>query len=125
LSLAEKTYRAPSIPQQETEEASPLTGKSGTSISELDREPKAKEKSPASPSASTKAKTEEEYGFAHPAASRPQQTVWLPRDTLGIAEEEVKACRDMGVEASLKDGVMNEKGKVDISGVPPDLVREE
>ncbi|KAJ7728429.1 hypothetical protein DFH07DRAFT_851183 [Mycena maculata] len=67
-------------------------------------------------------KSEEEYGFAHPAASRPQRIVWFPRDRLGLGEEEERACREMGVNTSLHDAEMNEKGKVDISGPPPDLV---
>ncbi|KAJ7686662.1 hypothetical protein B0H17DRAFT_984958 [Mycena rosella] len=67
-------------------------------------------------------KSEEEYGFAHPAASRPQRIVWFPRDRLGLAEEEERGCRAAGVDVSLKDAEMNEKGKVDITGPPPDLV---
>ncbi|KAJ7664278.1 hypothetical protein B0H17DRAFT_991245 [Mycena rosella] len=66
--------------------------------------------------------SEEEYGFTHPAASRPQRVVWLPRDRLGLAEEEERACREAGVDVSLRDAEMNEKGKVDITGPPPDLV---
>ncbi|KAJ6538712.1 hypothetical protein B0H10DRAFT_2448676 [Mycena sp. CBHHK59/15] len=69
-----------------------------------------------------RAKSEEEYGFAQPAASRPQRIVWFPRDRLGLAEEELRACREAGVDCSTKDAEMNEKGKVDISGAPPDLV---
>jgi calcium permeable stress-gated cation channel len=126
LSLADKTYKSPSIAQQDVgEEAAPLTGKSSMSIEEPDRELKPKDKAPASPDALAKAKTEDDYGFAHPATSRPQRTVWLPKDTLGLGAEEVRACRDAGVEASMKDAVMNEKGKVDISGVPPDVISEE
>jgi hypothetical protein len=67
-------------------------------------------------------KSEEEYGFAHPAASRPQRVVWFPHDRLGLAEEEERGCREAGVDVSVKDAEMNEKGKVDISGAPPDLV---
>ncbi|KAJ7754438.1 hypothetical protein B0H16DRAFT_744297 [Mycena metata] len=67
-------------------------------------------------------KSEEEYGFAHPAASRPQRIVWFPRDRLGLAAEEERACEEAGVHASTKDAEMSEKGKVDISGAPPDLV---
>jgi len=74
---------------------------------------------------SSKPKSEDEYGFAHPAISRPQRTIWLPQDTLGLAEEEVNACREAGVDASFKDAAMNEEGKVEISGSPPDVVREE
>ncbi|KAF5381309.1 hypothetical protein D9615_008319 [Tricholomella constricta] len=69
--------------------------------------------------------TEEEYGLAHPAASRPQRTVWLPRDTLGLAEEEERGCRQAGVDVSIQDAQMNGTGKVDISGSPPDLIKEE
>ena len=67
-------------------------------------------------------KSEEEYGFAHPAASRPQRIVWFPRDRLGLAEEEERGCREAGVDCSVKDAELNDKGKVDISGAPPDLV---
>ncbi|KAJ7266968.1 hypothetical protein B0H12DRAFT_1179433 [Mycena haematopus] len=67
-------------------------------------------------------KSEEEYGFSHPAASRPQRIVWFPRDRLGIAEEEELGCREAGVDCSVKDADMNDKGKVDISGAPPDLI---
>jgi hypothetical protein len=67
-------------------------------------------------------RSEEEYGFAHPAASRPQRIVWFPRDRAGFSEEEVSACEKAGVHVSTKDAELNEKGKVDISGPPPDLV---
>jgi calcium permeable stress-gated cation channel len=126
LSLADKTYKSPSIPHQDVgEEASPLTGKSSTSIEESDREPKPTDKAPAPLDTSSKAKTEDDYGFAHPAISRPQRTVWLPKDTLGLGDEEVTACRDAGVDVSSKDAMMDGTGKVDISGGPPDLIREE
>ena len=65
---------------------------------------------------------EEIYGFAQPAVSRPQRAVWLPRDSLGLAEEEEKACQEAGVDASVgPDAVMDEKGKVDVTGPPPDI----
>ncbi|CAK5261869.1 unnamed protein product [Mycena citricolor] len=67
-------------------------------------------------------RSEDEYGFSHPAASRPQRVVWFPRDPLGLAAEEEQACNAAGVNASTKDAEMNEKGKVDISGAPPDLL---
>jgi hypothetical protein len=67
---------------------------------------------------------EEEYGFAHPAASRPQRIVWLPLDPLGLVKEEVKANREAGVDVAAQDAVMNEKGKVDILGPPPDAIQE-
>jgi hypothetical protein len=59
-------------------------------------------------------KSEEEYGFAHPAASQPQRIVWSPHDRLGLAAEEERGCREAGVESSVKDAEMNEKGKVGI-----------
>ena len=57
--------------------------------------------------------------FYHPASVEPQRVVWLPKDTLGLAEEEEKAIRDAGVLVSLEDAQMDEKGHVDISGPPP------
>ncbi|KAI3622643.1 duf221 family protein [Moniliophthora roreri] len=74
---------------------------------------------------------EASYGFAHPALSRPQQPIWIPVDQLGLGEEEVRGCREKGVDAVLGiyelesresgfgvrmtlEGVMNEKGKADV-----------
>ena len=68
-------------------------------------------------------KEEVDYGFAHPAASRPQRTVWIPRDEFGWAEEEARACRDAGVLVSDVHATMNAKGGVDVSGGPPDYIR--
>ncbi|KAI5829710.1 DUF221-domain-containing protein [Schizophyllum commune Tattone D] len=70
-------------------------------------------------------KSADEYGFAHPAASRPQRTVWIPADDLGHGEEEARACREAGVNASTHDAIVDPKGKVDILGPPPDVVRED
>ena len=41
-------------------------------------------------------KQEENYGFAHPAASRPQWTVWIPKDEFGLAEAEEATCKEAG-----------------------------
>lgn len=59
------------------------------------------------------------YGFAHPAASRPQRTVWIPTDELGLSQREVEETRKAGVDVSSRDTVMNHKGNVDVSGAPP------
>ncbi|KAJ3776416.1 hypothetical protein FB446DRAFT_785114 [Lentinula raphanica] len=71
-------------------------------------------------------RAEDSYGFSHPAASRPQRTVWFPKDQLGLSVEEEQACREKGIEVSTKDAEMNEKGKVSLTGdgQPPDLVIE-
>jgi hypothetical protein len=66
---------------------------------------------------------EESYGFAHPAASRPQRTVWIPKDEFGLAEEEERACREAGVLVGDVHATIDAKGKVDISGGPPDLIQ--
>ena len=73
--------------------------------------------------AGTDAEEEESYGFAHPAASRPQRTVWIPRDEFGLAEEEERACREMGVLVGHVHATIDATGKVDISGGPPDLIQ--
>ena len=65
---------------------------------------------------------EEDYGFAHPAVSRPQRTVWIPKDTLGLAREEEKACKEAGIRISHINAEMDETGKVGIDGGPPDLI---
>lgn len=62
------------------------------------------------------------YGFLHPAASRPQRTVWIPRDVLGGYVVEERECGDVGVRVGHERADMDEKGRVGVSGGPPDLV---
>ncbi|KAG8894679.1 hypothetical protein FRB99_001053, partial [Tulasnella sp. 403] len=57
--------------------------------------------------------------FNHPASFHPQRPIWLPQDTLGLAESEAQALQADGVDVSLEHAVMNEKGKVTIDGRPP------
>jgi len=64
----------------------------------------------------------ETYGFSHPAASRPQRTVWIPKDTLGLTEEEVKGCEEAKVKVGFRNAMLDGTGKVDIDGGPPDLI---
>lgn len=139
LSLADKTYTANSpVPNTEAlyprkSNVSGVEGDESKSFEMLQRE-----KTQIAPSVhserdgltsgvgiAAKVVSEEEYGFAHPATSRPQRVVWIPRDLLGLAEEEEKACRDAGVDVSARDAEMNEKGHVDISGPPPDMFLED
>jgi calcium permeable stress-gated cation channel len=63
---------------------------------------------------------EDEYGFAHPAVSRPQRTVWIPEDVAGKYEKEVRDCEEAGIDVSTRGAEMNEKGKVNITGAPPE-----
>lgn len=60
------------------------------------------------------------YGFAHPAASRPQRVIWMAKDTLGLTAEEVTALKERGIDVSTEDATMDAKGKVTIQGPPPD-----
>ncbi|KIP07239.1 hypothetical protein PHLGIDRAFT_30114 [Phlebiopsis gigantea 11061_1 CR5-6] len=57
--------------------------------------------------------------FYHPAGVDPQRVVWIPRDELGLAEEEEKANRAAGIEVSFEEAWMDGKGHVDVSGAPP------
>ncbi|KAG6918385.1 hypothetical protein DXG01_014786 [Tephrocybe rancida] len=82
-----------------------------------------KKEGPANPQP-LQSKSADDFGFAHPAVSRPQRTVWLPKDSSGLADEEERACKDAGVDASTQDANINEKGKVDITGYPPDEFEE-
>lgn len=66
----------------------------------------------------------EDYGFSHPATSRPQRIVWLPQDPNGFVDEEQRAAESAGVKTSTRHSTMNEKGKVDVDGPPPDDVSE-
>ncbi|KAJ7100262.1 hypothetical protein B0H15DRAFT_936877 [Mycena belliarum] len=138
LSLAEKTYsaNAAAAPVEDSDShemtVTKKAGRPGRASSVNEREENGRESEREEyeglterqkvGSRAARMKSEEEYGFAHPAASRPQRVVWFPRDRLGLAEEELRACRAAGVDASDKDAELNEKGKVDISGAPPDLV---
>jgi hypothetical protein len=61
-----------------------------------------------------------DYGFAHPAASRPQRVIWMANDTLGLAAEEVSALKHRGIDVSTEDAQMDAKGEVTIQGPPPD-----
>jgi len=71
---------------------------------------------------------EQSYGFYHPAASRPQRTVWIPQDEYGVSRVEEKGCKEAGVIVSTGNGfvtvVDKTKGKVevDVKGGPPDLI---
>ncbi|KAJ2934197.1 hypothetical protein H1R20_g2935, partial [Candolleomyces eurysporus] len=90
----------------------------------------------------------EEYGFAHPATSRPQRTVWIPHFTTqdlpdpeasekeqdkkvdeetadfiatlkGMSVREAQACREAGVDAREDGAKMDGKGKILVSAPPP------
>jgi hypothetical protein len=65
----------------------------------------------------------EDYGFAHPAVSRPQRVVWIPDDSLGLGREEVQANQEVGVKATTRNAVMDENGKVNVTGPPVDLLK--
>lgn len=133
LTLASKTFDAGGTPSpraervvEEHEMTEPNGKKSNTySREERDTETVGLTEDAKAGNRAARIKSEEEYGFAHPAASRPQRIVWFPRDRLGLAEEEERACVEGGVDASLKDAEMSERGKVDIMGAPPDLVLDE
>ena len=82
-------------------------------------------KTPPPPDPSTVQSSEDDeasYGFLHPAASRPQRTVWIPRDVLGGYVVEERECREAGVRVGYERADMDEKGRVGVSGGPPDLV---
>lgn len=57
--------------------------------------------------------------FYHPASVEPQQTVWIPRDELGLADEEEREIRARGISVSTEGARMDAKGHVDISDAPP------
>ncbi|WWC85304.1 uncharacterized protein L201_000166 [Kwoniella dendrophila CBS 6074] len=60
--------------------------------------------------------------FFHPATKEPQRIIWLPQDELGLCQAEIDRNEKEGVRSSSKGAWLNEKGKVQISGPPPDDV---
>ena len=62
--------------------------------------------------------------FLHPAVARPPRMVWLPNDAHGLVQEEEQACRDVGIVASRDNAMMYKKGKVHVSGRPPDAKQD-
>jgi len=64
---------------------------------------------------------QDDLEFAPPALSDAQRTIWLPRDVLGLAECEQRACQEAGVDASVgPNATMDDNGKVDVTGFPPE-----
>jgi len=57
--------------------------------------------------------------FNHPASVDSQRIIWIPTDTLGLANEEVEDLRQKQILVSTADATMNAKGQVDIQGSPP------
>ncbi|WRT66942.1 uncharacterized protein IL334_003907 [Kwoniella shivajii] len=58
--------------------------------------------------------------FFHPATKESQRIIWLPQDDLGLCQAEIERNEKEGVRSSMKNAWLNEKGKVQISGPPPD-----
>src|ERR1700761_1686866 len=56
--------------------------------------------------------------FNHPASVEPQRVIWLPHDSLGVAQSQVEELRDLGVAASTKNATIDDKGNTDIQGHP-------
>lgn len=58
--------------------------------------------------------------FFHPATKEPQRIVWLPQDELGLCEAELQVNERDGIHSSCRGAWLDTKGKVHISGPPPD-----
>lgn len=74
---------------------------------------------------SSREEAEIEAAFTHPAAKLEQQTIWIPQDQLGIADEAVRDYRARGIKASNRGTTLTGKGKVEISEGPPEEDIEE
>jgi hypothetical protein len=127
LSLQDRTYTPPVIEvsradSSDIEESTPDAKRPSVSASDNDKLAEQGLNKDAPGMAAAEEEQEDTYGFAHPAASRPQRIVWIPKDTLGLTAEEVAGCEEAGVKVSCVNASLNEKGKVDIDGGPPDLI---
>lgn len=104
--------KAPAAVDPESQEEGGAGKLKGNAASEEDDEP--------SPD-SMKPRPQVDYGFAQPAASRPQRVIWMAKDTLGLTAEEVAALRERGIDVNTEGAMMDAKGKVTIQGPPPDV----
>ncbi|KAK7034856.1 hypothetical protein R3P38DRAFT_2518516 [Favolaschia claudopus] len=57
----------------------------------------------------------------HPIIPTPSPIAWFPNDLLKLALMQAKNCHDAGVNCSLQNAEMNAKGRVKVTGPPPDL----
>lgn len=55
-----------------------------------------------------------DHAFHHPALWRPQPTVWLIKDDLGISDEAIRNAKAHGVDATNVDTGFNEKGRIEV-----------
>ncbi|KIJ36932.1 hypothetical protein M422DRAFT_211854 [Sphaerobolus stellatus SS14] len=58
--------------------------------------------------------------FEHPSVRTPQRPIWIPADPLGVGHSEAGSLRADGIDASTVHAMMNEKGKVEVDGRPPE-----
>jgi hypothetical protein len=58
--------------------------------------------------------------YQHPAVSAPTPIVWLPKDGLGISDEEVADMTEKGIKASNGGATMSDKVKLAWTEDPPD-----
>lgn len=99
LTLAEKMYVAPEVPD---------THSAGSHDPET---PVVKKLTPIPLS--------EDRGFLHPALRFPQRTIWIPQDTLGLGEGELRNVRDDGIDVVYGEGAfLDEKGKLVVDEDP-------
>jgi hypothetical protein len=138
LSLAHKTFRhpEPSLDLQDVDGGSGPNSRE-TAEEEIEEGPSPTDKPRASSSESGAERAPhsdyddmffargpdgtEDYGFAQPAACRPQRIVWIPDDSLSLGREEVKANKESDVKATTQNAKMDEHGNVDVTGPPVDL----
>ncbi|OZJ03650.1 hypothetical protein BZG36_03933 [Bifiguratus adelaidae] len=59
--------------------------------------------------------------YLHPAIVTPLPTIWLPQDILGVAQTQVEDYRTNGLNSTTEGAALTRKGRVTVSGDPPDL----
>jgi hypothetical protein len=139
LSLAHKTFRhpAPSLDLRDVDGGSGSNRKETAEEIEEGASPTGKPRAPSSESGAEDAPHNdyddaffargpdgtEDYGFAQPAACRPQRIVWIADDSLGLGHEEVQTNKESGVKATTQNAKMDEHGKVNVTGPPVDLAK--
>ncbi|ODV94923.1 hypothetical protein PACTADRAFT_86113 [Pachysolen tannophilus NRRL Y-2460] len=58
--------------------------------------------------------------YVNPAFSDPEPQIWVPRDNLGLSTIQIEKAKENGVFVTDENAAIDEKGKIEYTGPPPD-----
>jgi hypothetical protein len=61
--------------------------------------------------------------FTHPVLRETKPSVWIPRDELGVSDDEVRRTRELSADLVVENrgAFFNKRGKVVVDKPPPDM----